>query len=226
MLWRSPSPTRNPPGFIEPCLPILADTVPSGPQWAHEIKHDGFRFICRRDGDRVRVFSRQGNDWTDCVPLIAEGLSSLRVTSVTIDGEGIVCGPDGVSDFDMLRAAVSRKGCREAFLYAFDLLELDGQDLRREPWETRRATLASLLRRAADGIRLCEHLDSTDGETVFLHACRMGLEGIVAKRRDAPYRSGGCADWIKVKNPEHPARARAELIVLSKRRQARANRPE
>ena len=88
MLWRSaPPPARRPPGFIEPCLPTLADTVPSGPQWAYEIKHDGYRFICRRDGERVRVFSRRGNDYTDRVPAIADALAKLRVRSVTIDGE-------------------------------------------------------------------------------------------------------------------------------------------
>jgi bifunctional non-homologous end joining protein LigD len=109
---------------------------------------------------------------------------------VTIDGEGVVCGPDGASDFNRLRAALGRKGSRQAFLYAFDLLEFDGVDLRREPWETRRATLASLLRTAGDGIRLSEHIEGTDGTTIFGHACAMGLEGIVAKRRDRPYRSG------------------------------------
>jgi bifunctional non-homologous end joining protein LigD len=213
----------RPPGFIEPCLPTNARAAPAGPHWAYEIKHDGFRFICWRAGDRVRVFSRQGNDWTDWVPLIAEALQALRVKSIIIDGEGVVCRPDGISDFDLLRTAVSRKGCRAAFLYAFDLLELDGQDLRREPWETRRATLASLLRKSIQGIRLSGHLDAADGDLVFRHACTMGLEGIVAKRRDSPYRSGRCADWIKIKNPEHPARDRAELIVLSKMRQARGS---
>ena len=202
MLWRSSASVRHPPGFIAPCLPTLARAVPAGPQWVYEIKHDGFRFICRRDDDRVRVFSRRGIDHTDRAPVIAEALS------ITIDGEGVVCGPEGVTDFDRLRAAMGRKGSRQAFLYAFDLLELDGQDLRREPWETRRATLASLLRKAADGIRLCEHLDRADGDTVFQHACRMGLEGIVAKRRDRPYRSGRSADWIKVKNLEAPAATR------------------
>jgi ATP-dependent DNA ligase len=103
---------------------------------------------------------------------------------------------------------MGRKGSRQAFLYPFDLLELDGLDLRREPWETRRATLASLLRRAADGLQLSEHIESTDGFTIFGHACRMGLEGIVAKRRDRPYRSGRCPDWIKVKNPDAPAATR------------------
>ena len=155
----------RPVGFIEPCLPTGARSVPSGPQWAYEIKHDGFRFICWRAGDRVRVFSRQGIDWTDRVPLIADALQALRVKSVIVDGEGVVCRSDGVSDFDLLQA-----GSREAFLYAFDLLELDGADLRREPWETRRARLASLLRKAKEGMRLCEHLDGAEGEMVFRHA--------------------------------------------------------
>ena len=182
--------------------------MPSGPQWVHEIKHDGFRFICRRDGDRVRVFSRRGNEYTDRVPLIAEALAKLRVKSVTLDGEGVVCGADGVSDFDRLRAAVGRLGSCDAFLYAFDLLEINGTDLRHDAWEVRRATLTSLLRKVGQGIRLSEHLASTDGETIFQHACRMGLEGIVAKRRDRPYRSGRSPDWIKVKNPDAPAAAR------------------
>ena len=94
MLWRSPSPARHPAGFVEPCLPTLGQAVPSGPQWVHEIKHDGYRFICRRERNRVRVFSRRGNDYTDRVPAIAEALRSLRVKSVTLDGEGVVCGPD------------------------------------------------------------------------------------------------------------------------------------
>src|SRR6516225_1141010 len=105
MLWRASSPNRQRlPGFIEPCLPTNARTVPTGPQWAYEIKHDGFRFICRRDGAWVRVYSRNGRDWTDRVPLIAEALAGLRVRSVTLDGEGVVCRPDGLSDFDRLRA--------------------------------------------------------------------------------------------------------------------------
>jgi bifunctional non-homologous end joining protein LigD len=207
VLWRSTSPARRPPGFIEPCLPTLGHAVPSGLAWAYEIKHDGFRFICRRDGERVRVFSRNGRDWTDRVPLIAEAIARLRVKSVTLDGEGVVCRPDGVSDFDKLRAAVGRLGSRDAFLYAFDLLELDGENMRLYEWHVRRTTLRSLIKRAGAGIRLSEHLDG-DGVAAFQHACHMGLEGIVAKRRDRPYRSGRSPDWIKVKNPAAPAASR------------------
>jgi bifunctional non-homologous end joining protein LigD len=198
----------RPAGFIEPCLPTPSRTVPSGPLWAFEVKHDGFRFIARRDGDRVRVFSRHGKDWTDKVPAIAEAMLALPVRAATIDGEGVVCNERGVSDFDKLRSAVSRRGSRAAFLFAFDLLELDGRDLRREPWTVRRETLASLLLKAGAGVRLSEHIEGTDGATIFAHACAMGLEGIIAKRRDRPYRSGRSPDWVKVKNPEAPGATR------------------
>jgi bifunctional non-homologous end joining protein LigD len=189
MLSRSPPPTR-PVGFIEPCLPTLAREVPGGPLWVHEIKHDGYRFICRREGERERIFSRHGRDWTERVPAIAEALLALPISSVTLDGEGVVCDAKGLTDFARLRSALARCGSREAFLYAFDVLELDGQDLRARPWYERRATLEGLLRQAEGAIRLSEHLDGADGATVFRHACAMGLEGIVAKRRNRPCRSG------------------------------------
>jgi bifunctional non-homologous end joining protein LigD len=208
MLTRSPSPALRPTGFVEPCLPTLARTVPDGPQWAYEIKHDGFRFICRRDGDRVRVFSRWGKDWSDKVPAIVEALAALPVTSATLDGEGVVVDPGGLTDFERLRSALAgREGSRAVFLYAFDLIALDGEDMRPHPWEIRRATLTGLLRKAQSGIRLSQHLGG-DGETIFQHACKLAAEGIVAKRRDRPYRSGRSADWVKVKNPGAPAAKR------------------
>jgi bifunctional non-homologous end joining protein LigD len=189
-------------------LPANAVThVPDGPHWAFEVKHDGYRFIARRDGDRVRVFSRHGKDWTDQVPAIVEGMLALPV-SATVDGEGVVCDEWGVTDFGRLRTALAvRGGSRAVFLYGFDLLTIDGEDLRRHPWEIRRATLTRLLRKAGTGIRLSEHLDG-DGETIFRHACALGAEGIVAKRRDRPYRSGRSPDWVKVKNPNAPAASR------------------
>ena len=209
MLWRSPSAAaRHPEGFIEPCLPTPADMVPSGPQWVHEIKHDGYRFICRREGSRLRVFSRRGNDYTDRVPRIVDTFARLSASSVTLDGEGVACDPNGVTNFELLRAALGRPTKREVFLYAFDLLELDGRDLHREPWSERRAKLARLLRGAGHGVQLSEHLEGNDGEAMFRHVCAMGLEGIVAKRRDKPYRSGRSPDWIKVKNPHAPAATR------------------
>jgi bifunctional non-homologous end joining protein LigD len=201
----------TPSGFIVPCLATHADRVPAGPQWAHEIKHDGYRFIVRRDGDRVRVFSRRGLDWTDRVPSIVAAMAALPVRSALIDGEAVVTRDDGVSDFDALRSALASRDGRNAavFLYAFDLIQLDGQDLRRHPWQARRATLAKLIRSAPAGIALSEHLDG-DGAAIFRQVCGLGLEGIVSKRRDAPYRSGRCPDWLKVKNPASPAMLRLQ----------------
>jgi bifunctional non-homologous end joining protein LigD len=133
MLSRLPS---LPSGFIEPCLPTPSRTVPIGLQWAFEVKHDGFRFIARREGERVRVFSRHGKDWTAKVPLIVEALLALPIESATLDGEGVVVDDRGVTDFERLRTALAgRGGSRSIFLYGFDLLHLDGDDLRRHPWE-------------------------------------------------------------------------------------------
>jgi ATP-dependent DNA ligase len=206
-----------PPGFIEPCLPTVSRIVPTGREWVFEIKHDGFRFICLRDGKRVRTFTRGGHDWSKQLPAITNALQALAVRSVVLDGEGVICGRDGKSDFDSMRACFSRNGAPEAFLYAFDLLELDGRDLRGEPWSRRRTALVQLLASAEPGIRLNEHIEDVDGAVVFRQACVMGLEGIVAKRRDSRYRSGRSRDWIKIKNMAHPAIERAMLIALSKR---------
>ncbi len=218
MRWPASAPVP-PISFIEPCLPTISRTVPTGPGWAYEIKHDGFRFLAVRHHERVRVFSRNGHDWSKQLPAIVKALQALPVTSVALDGEGVICGPDGKSDFDAMRAVFSRQGSREAFLYAFDLLELDGRDLRNEPWARRRAALTQLLADAEPGIRLNEHIEGADGAVVFRQACVMGLEGILAKHRDSVYRSGRCRDWIKIKNMAHPAIERAMLIALSKRRQ-------
>jgi bifunctional non-homologous end joining protein LigD len=186
-----------PAGFIPPCLPTKAQEPPSGPLWWHEIKHDGFRIIARKSGDRVRLYSRPGNDLTYRFPLIVESLARLRSRSCIIDGEAVVCDENGVPSFDRIRY---RRHDAAVFLYAFDLIEVNGDDLRREPLDTRKATLASVLRRAALGLRFNEHIEA-DGPTVFAHACKMSLEGIVSKRKDSPYRSGRSPDWLKMKNP-------------------------
>jgi bifunctional non-homologous end joining protein LigD len=159
-----PSPSRVlPAGFIDPCLPTLARAVRDGPQWVHEIKHDGYRFICRRDGDRVRLFTRRGHDWTDRLPRVAEAMAALRVNSATIDGEAVICDGNGVSDFDALRSALARRSSRAAFLYAFDLIEVNGTDLRWRPWAMRREMLGDLLHKAGDGIVLSEHVEGAHG---------------------------------------------------------------
>jgi bifunctional non-homologous end joining protein LigD len=186
-----------PVGFIPPCLPTKAPQPPTGALWLHEIKHDGFRVIARKEGDRVRLYSRPGNSLTDRFPLIVEALAGLRSRSCIIDGEAVACDDGGVPSFDRIR---DRRHDTSVFMYAFDLIELDGNDLRREPLEVRKATLASVLAKAAPGLRLNEHIEA-DGPTVFAHACQMGLEGIVSKRKTSTYRSGRSPDWLKSKNP-------------------------
>jgi bifunctional non-homologous end joining protein LigD len=187
-----------PIGFIPPCLPTKASTPPSGALWLHEIKHDGFRVIARKDGELVRLYSRPGNDLTYRFPLIVEAVASLRSRSCVIDGEAVACGEDGVESFDRLRYRRDEAG---VFLYAFDLIELDGTDLRREPLEVRKATLVSVLAKVIRGIRFNEHMECDDGEIVFRHACKLGLEEIVSKRKDSLYRSGRSPDWLKSRNP-------------------------
>jgi bifunctional non-homologous end joining protein LigD len=187
-----------PAGFIAPCLPTKTDKLPSGSQWLHEIKHDGFRIIARKDGPRVRLYSRPGNDLTHRFPLIVETLARLRSRSCIIDGEAVACDDNGVASFNLIRY---RRHDDSTFLYAFDLIELNGDDLRRDPLEVRKATLASIVAaKASPGIRFNEHIEG-DGPTVFAHACKLGLEGIVSKRKDSAYRSGRSPDWLKMKNP-------------------------
>jgi bifunctional non-homologous end joining protein LigD len=195
-------------GFIAPCIPTRAVKPPAGPGWVHEIKHDGYRLQVRRVGDTVRLFTRRGYDWTGRYPAISVTATLLRARSFILDGEAVVCGPDGVAIFD----ALHRRGTvTEAMMYAFDLLELDGENLRAMPLVDRKLRLARLLSGRRLGIVLSDHTDE-DGALLFVHACRMGLEGIVSKRLSAPYGSGRSRDWLKVKNPDSPAMVRAQEI--------------
>jgi bifunctional non-homologous end joining protein LigD len=130
---------------------------------------------------------------------------NLKVRSCLIDGEAVCCDDRGLARFDVLRR---RRNEADAFLYTFDLLELDGTDLRREPIETRKAALASILRKSRPGLRLNEHLAHPEGHVVFQHACELGCEGIVSKRLGSRYRSGRSPDWLKFKNREAGGRKR------------------
>jgi bifunctional non-homologous end joining protein LigD len=185
-----------PAGFIAPCLPTKTDKLPSGSQWLHEIKHDGFRIIARKAGAQVRLYSRPGNDLTRRFPLIVDTLARLRSRSCIIDGEAVACDDNGVASFNLIRY---RRHDDSTFL-----IELNGDDLRHDPLEVRKATLASIVAKASPGIRFNEHIEG-DGPTVFAHACKLGLEGIVSKRKDSPYRSGRSPDWLKMKNSNAPA---------------------
>jgi bifunctional non-homologous end joining protein LigD len=150
--------------FIEPCLPSPADKPPSGSNWIHEIKHDGYRLMARRDPVGIRLLTRNGNDWSARFPLVVEAVNHLNVRSCLIDGEVVCCDERGVAIFSTLR---QRRNEARAFLFAFDLLEMDGLDMRREPIETRKATLASLLRKGKLGVRLNEHIAHPNGAAVF-----------------------------------------------------------
>jgi bifunctional non-homologous end joining protein LigD len=189
--------------------------VPIGPQWAFEIKHDGYRFIVRKEGNRIQVLSRAGKDWTAAVPGIVMSMQDLPARSAILDGECVVCDEQGLTDFDGLRSAMARGRAPEAFLYVFDLLELDGEDLRKQPWEERRNRLKQLLSKPRFGLVLSEHSDG-DGEALFRKACEMGLEGLVAKRRRSLYRGGPSKDWIKIKNPNAPAFSRVRDAIEAK----------
>ena len=188
-------------GFIEPCLPSLATKPPSGSEWIHEIKHDGYRLMIRRDTAGMRLLTRRGYDWTARFPAITSAASMLRAKSFLIDGEAVCCDDKGIAVFDKLR---QRRNEWSVFLVAFDLLELNGRDLRREPIEIRKAGLARLLRNAEPGLQLSEHIEH-EAAIVFEHACKLGLEGIVSKRRGSRYQSGRSSLWLKSKNPEAPA---------------------
>jgi bifunctional non-homologous end joining protein LigD len=188
---------RLPDGFIFPAQSVLRLKPPAGTDWVHEIKHDGYRMIVCRDGPTVRVYSRNAYDWTARLAGIAAAAEQIKAKSFTIDGEAVVLGPDGLSRFEMLSR---REAARIAILYAFDLIEHDGEDLRNLPFLDRKAALARLLRAAKAGILLNEHI-AEEGPTVFAYACRLGAEGIVSKKIDGTYRSGPSRVWIKVRNP-------------------------
>jgi bifunctional non-homologous end joining protein LigD len=146
MLMRSPlaRERKRPAGFIVPCAPTLSDKAPSGPQWIHEIKHDGYRIIAFKSGDKVRLWSRNGRDWSREFAAIAECLGAVEADELVIDGEACAHCPEGLPDFHGLRSDGGASAC----LFAFDLLRADGQDLRPLPLEERRARLRTTLRRA------------------------------------------------------------------------------
>jgi bifunctional non-homologous end joining protein LigD len=193
-------------GFIEPCLPSPAPKPPVGAGWIHEIKHDGFRVIAHRNGARVWLLSRNGHDFTGRFAAAAAAVAALPVRSCVLDGEAIVCDGDGLAVFDLIRHG-RHDGLVE--ICAFDLLELDGADLRRHPLEERKAALVRLLRGNTAGVILNQHFEA-DGAAIFKHACALGCEGIVSKRLGSRYRAGRTGDWLKIKNPDAPAIRRLE----------------
>ena len=165
--------------------------------WLHEVNHDGYRIIARKEGSRVVLWTRHCTNFTDRLPEIAEAVYSLAAESALIDGEAVAFRPDKHSDFAALR---TEAGSARAYLVAVDLLNLNGEDLRQRLIEERRAALSPLV---AGGDRiLFSDAVVAEGALVFAKACELGLEGIVSKRVGSRYSSGNSRQWLKSKNPE------------------------
>jgi bifunctional non-homologous end joining protein LigD len=198
-------------------LPTKAAKVPVGPDWLHEVKYDGYRMMLIREEGRVRLISRGGHDWARRFPLIVTAALKLREEHFVIDGETVVLGLDGVSDFGALH---SGRHNERAQLYAFDMLAGDGEDQRQLPLSLRKINLARLLKRRIPGVFIAEYEEGEIGRDLFRVACSMGVEGIVSKRRDSAYTPGKCRHWVKTKNPAHPAysRVRDQLLVTRSRK--------
>jgi bifunctional non-homologous end joining protein LigD len=198
------------PAFLAPSLASLCDRPPSGPKWLHEIKFDGYRMQARIDGPNIRLLTRKSLDWTERFRSIATALQELRIASALFDGEIVVEDANGVSTFNDLQADL-KAGRQDRFRYhVFDMLYCDGFDLTQATLVDRKALLQQLFSRlpASSAIRFSEHLEQ-DGPTMFEHARRLGLEGIVSKRKDLPYRPGRGEHWLKSKCVE-----RQDFVIL------------
>lgn len=200
------------PQAMEPCLATLVDAAPRGPNWIHEIKWDGYRIMALKAGRRTQILTRRGHDWTARFPGIADAVASLPAAKVIIDGEAVIEDGNGIPSFSALQNALSDEHgriARNALFYAFDLLYLDGFDLRDLPLDERKARLSALVSATKGAtLRFSEHIES-DGDAMVKSACQLGLEGVISKRRDRPYRSGRGNDWVKIKCTN-----RQEFVVL------------
>jgi len=197
------------PAFIEPSLATLAEKAPDGANWIHEIKFDGYRIQARLDRGKVKLLTRRGLDWTRKFPTIAQAVGKLPAQAALLDGELVVEGDDGISSFSLLQEDLKNGRHDRMAFYVFDLMHLDGNDLKPLPLAARKAALARLLAKAVKRgpLRISESL-TEPGPVLLRHACKMGLEGIVSKRADAAYHSGRGRDWIKTKCSD-----RQELVV-------------
>src|SRR6266852_4073548 len=187
------------PERLVPQLASQADSAPDGPEWLHEIKYDGYRLLARIESGEVRLITRNGLDWTQKFPALARALAALPVDSALIDGEVVALAADGTTSFGALQDKIAGGDTSELEFFAFDLLYRDGYDLTGAALENRKAVLAEIVPRQAAGmVRYSDHQEGR-GPDFFRHACRYGLEGTIAKRRDRPYRSGRSSDWRKMK---------------------------
>ncbi len=208
----------DPPAFAAPQLATLAESPPAGETWLHEIKFDGYRAVAAIGGGRARIHTRTGLDWTDRFRSLVWPLADLPCRSALIDGEAVARDEEGRSSFGRLQEAIA-EGRDDIVYYAFDLIALDGKDLRKTPLIERKKRLAALLDGLPPPIFYSDHVVGHGAET-FARACDMDLEGIVSKRADAPYRSGRTKSWMKIKCGRGQ-----ELIVIGWQPSAVRGRP-
>ncbi|MBA4132673.1 MAG: hypothetical protein C0519_14770 [Hyphomicrobium sp.] len=188
------------PAFIKPCLATYVAEPPDSPQWVHEIKFDGYRLQARIDNGKVQLLTRSGLDWTEKFSGLVEDMLKLKVSSAIIDGEVVVEDQNGASNFvELIRDLKAKRSVRMVY-YAFDLLFVDGIDTRELPLVDRKRLLKRSFGRHKTGVqvRFSEHIEC-DGAKMLAEACYLGLEGIISKRLDRPYRSGRGVDWVKAK---------------------------
>ncbi|MGA9319499.1 MAG: hypothetical protein WBW06_00395, partial [Xanthobacteraceae bacterium] len=191
---------QSPPKFVRLSLATLYDRPPSGPDWLHEIKFDGYRAEARLDAGDVQLLTRKQQNWTHRFAPVAEAVAALAARTALLDGEIVVEDDNGISNFSLLQTDL-KDGRTDRFVYyVFDLLHLDGRDLTGEPLTERKAALARLLKGYGKTgvIRYTDDFDES-GPVILRHACEMGLEGIVSKRRSAAYRSGRTDNFVKSK---------------------------
>jgi bifunctional non-homologous end joining protein LigD len=182
------------PGFIEPALASSIEKAPNGDRWIHEIKFDGYRVQVHIANNEVKVFTRRGYDWTNRFKKIASDAWHISAGSAIIDGEVVAPAPDGTTDFSVLQNEFKGRSTK-IVMVAFDLLYLNGHDLRKLPLAERKALLKKLVDKS--DIQFSESFE-VDGREMFKHACKTGLEGVVSKVRDSPYASGRTNNWVKV----------------------------
>jgi len=185
-------------GRVAPQLTQLVDAAPEGDQWLHEIKYDGYRMHARLDRGAVKLLTRTGLDWTHKYPAIAKALASLDARQAYLDGELCGVGPDGVTSFSIVQLASDSGDAATLVFFLFDLLHLDGEELRPRPLSERKSPLAALLANAPSPLQYSDH-QLGHGRAFHAKACAMSLEGIVSKRADAAYAPGNRGLWLKVK---------------------------
>jgi bifunctional non-homologous end joining protein LigD len=200
-LEKTPEARQKPlPDFVPPSLATLSAKAPKDSAWVHEIKFDGYRLQARIDGKKISFRTRTGLDWTRKFTSVQKALAALPAQKALIDGELVVENDTGVSSFEELQNALKQDQQARFVYYVFDLLYLDGYDLRATPLEMRKRTLKTLIKKLPKDtlIRYSQDFDD-QGPLLLDHACRLSLEGVVSKRRDAPYHSGRAGDWVKTK---------------------------